>query len=86
MCNSQLKALLKKNLILMKRSPFTTACEIFFPIILMAILALVRSLFQFKDLFITVSDTDYLKNNTAFYRSKPSLDKTYYGLPINPGL
>jgi hypothetical protein len=86
MSNSQLKALLKKNLILMKRSAFITACEILFPMILMCLLALVINLFTIKDTFITVSDEEYIKNNTFFYMTVPPKDFKYRNLTVNPGL
>jgi len=88
MCNPQLKALLRKNFVLMKRNPFTTACEIFFPIILMILLAITKNLFHVNDSTITMTDEEYLKNNTFFYLSplSPFNQTTYQGLLINQGL
>ena len=45
----KLRALLKKNLLEMKRSIVSTLCEIFFPIILMALLYLLKTAFTIKD-------------------------------------
>ena len=86
MCNSQLKALMKKNLILMKRNLIATACEILFPIILMVLLALVRSLFKVTDSIITIPDDEYIKDNTALYVSNASNNLSKYGIKVNQGL
>ena len=45
----KLRALLKKNLLEMKRSIVSTLCEIFFPIILTALLYLLKTAFTIKD-------------------------------------
>ena len=42
---SKLRALIKKNLLVLKRNKITTLCEIFFPIILMLLMLLVRNSF-----------------------------------------
>jgi len=48
----QLKALLKKNLILMKRSCCATTCEIIFPMILMILLVLIRRAVKIEEVTI----------------------------------
>jgi hypothetical protein len=48
----QLKALLKKNLILMKRSCCATTCEIIFPMILMILLAMIRRAVKIEEVSI----------------------------------
>ena len=42
---SKLRGLIKKNLLILKRNKITTLCEIFFPIILMLFMYLVRDSF-----------------------------------------
>ena len=61
----QLGALMKKNLILMKRSCCATVCEIFFPMILMILLVLVRRAIKVKDHNEPIVDLDYLKTNST---------------------
>ena len=62
-----LKALLKKNLILMKRNIFITICEIFSPMILMFLVYVLRTAFKIE--YIMGDDEDYdrflIKNSTA---------------------
>ena len=45
----KLRALLKKNLLEMKRHIISTLCEILFPIILMALLYLLKTAFDIKN-------------------------------------
>ena len=45
---SKLNALLKKNLLEMRRNIFSTICEIFFPIILMLLLYWLKTIFEIK--------------------------------------
>ena len=87
----QLRALMTKNFILMKRNYCATACEVLFPIVLMVLLALVKSLFSVTDNVIDVSDKDFLLSNSSAYYSlqnitasgKPVLD--FYGLKTSNG-
>jgi hypothetical protein len=61
----QLGALMKKNLILMKRSCFATCCEIIFPIILMFLLVAIRRAVQ-TEIFIQPTDElDFMKTNST---------------------
>ena len=46
---SKLKALIKKNILVLKGNKGTTLCEIFFPIVLMAILLIIRKAFSIDD-------------------------------------
>ena len=72
-----LKALLKKNLIIMKRNIFVTICEVFSPMILMFLVYLLRTAFKIE--YLTGDDEDYfeflVKNSTALTN-----DYNIYGL------
>ena len=46
---SKLKALIKKNLLVLKRNKLTTSCEIFFPILLMIIMLAIRKAFTIDE-------------------------------------
>ena len=97
-----LQALMTKNFILMKRNCFATLCEILFPMILMILLALVKSIFKSTDRMIDVSDSDFLISNSSAYPSINYLSKmlsnssqnstnntsnySFYGLNVNSGL
>ncbi len=61
----QLGALMKKNFILMKRSCCATVCEIFFPIILMILLVLVRRAIKIEEYNVPIVDENYLKTNST---------------------
>lgn len=61
----QLGALINKNLILMKRSPVATLCEIFFPIILMILLVTLRKTIKITEYDDPILDRDYLKTNST---------------------
>jgi hypothetical protein len=61
----QLRALLKKNVILMKRNICSTLCEILFPIILMLVLVAVRNLIKVEENIFNYTDVGYLKNESA---------------------
>ena len=69
----QLQALIKKNLILMKRSWFATLCEIFFPILLMILLVLFRKLIEIVDYNDPIVDIDYLRTNSSLLISPSEL-------------
>ena len=47
--SSKLKALIKKNILVLKRNKGTTLCEIFFPVLLMAILLAIRKAFTIDE-------------------------------------
>ena len=61
----QLKALMKKNYILMKRSCCASICEIFFPIILMILISLVRRAITIKDYSFDGNELDFIKKNST---------------------
>lgn len=61
----QLGALMKKNLILMKRSCCATSCEIVFPIILMLLLVAVRRAIAVIEYNEPVVSTSYLRDNST---------------------
>ena len=78
----KLKALMTKNFILMKRNLFSTTCEVFFPIILMLLMVLIKSLFTVEDHKV-INDQEFLKNNTFAYPSNGS--SNLYGLNSSKG-
>lgn len=65
----QIKALLRKNVIIMKRSPCLTFCEIFFPIVLMILLVLVKNLVDYEHFSITSSNEQFIQTNSSYYPS-----------------
>ena len=65
----QLKALMNKNLIIMKRNLCATLCELLFPIILMILLVLVRKLIKVETNEFNDTDIDYLRNKSSFFLS-----------------
>ena len=71
----QLKALLKKNYILMKRSCFASLCEIFFPIILMLLISLVRRAIKVKEYSFDGNEIYFLRSNSTALVDFPSLIK-----------
>ena len=58
----QLSALMRKNLILMKRSYCYSCCEIFSPLILMLLMAMIRRAAKTIDYTYNFPDTAYFKN------------------------
>ena len=64
----KLKALIKKNLIVLKRNKGGTACEIFFPIFIMLLLSILRNAFA-----ITSYDYDEVEGNTENFIKRRSL-------------
>jgi len=65
--NWQLRALLNKNLIMMKRNPCVTVCELVFPLILMILVILVRRAFNIKEETINFGDDQFITNNSTAY-------------------
>ena len=63
----QLGALMKKNLILMKRGYISTLCEIFFPIILMILLVSLRKTIHIIDYNEPINDEDYPNDNEDWF-------------------
>jgi hypothetical protein len=63
----QLKSLMKKNFIMMKRNPCVACCEIFFPLILMIFIALIRRAFTIKETNLNFTDEEFIKNNATAY-------------------
>lgn len=63
----QLRALLNKNLIMMKRNKCVTVCELLFPLILMILIVLVRRAFKINEEIVNFSDKDFLANNATAY-------------------
>lgn len=61
----QLKSLMKKNYILMKRNCCASLCEIFFPIILMILISLVRRAIKVKDYTFDGEEIEFLKTNST---------------------
>ena len=75
-CN-HLKALLKKNWILFKRSPCASCCEIIAPIVFVIILALIRSVVDKS----SVKETSYITKSTEF-PPNPRLNPAWANIPI----
>jgi hypothetical protein len=61
----QLKALMKKNFILMKRSCCASICEIFFPVFLMLMISLIRRSIKKEELFLNETDEEFLRTNSS---------------------
>lgn len=61
----QLKALMKKNLILMRRSCCATCCEIIFPMILMILLVAIRRAVSVDDYIYNITDDSYFATNST---------------------
>ena len=75
---SHLKALLLKNWILFKRSPFTSCCEMLIPILLVILLVLMRSLISIDD----KAETSYIANSTNF-SANPVIPPQIYNIITN---
>jgi hypothetical protein len=73
----QLGALMRKNLILMKRSCFATCCEIIFPIILMILLVVIRRLVKIETWIEPVDDTDFMNTNSTAVVDLPEYQKIF---------
>ena len=95
--NWQLGALMKKNLILMKRSCCATSCEIFFPIILMMLMVTIRRAVKTEIYIQPTDEVDFMNtNSTAIIDNlelskimgvaKDSTDYKWNGLKIYPPL
>ena len=90
----KLRALIKKNLLIMKRNPCSTAFEILFPIALILLCYVIRLAFElekfyFKDEEIDI--TNYIQNTSVLYDSdysSPNLTEVNedLGLTILPAL
>jgi hypothetical protein len=61
----RLRALVKKNWILMKRNWLATICEIVFPMILMVLLILVRNIIPSDTKSIGLSDQNYIMDKSS---------------------
>ncbi len=61
----QFKALLNKNYILMKRSCCATLCEIFFPIILMIMISIIRRAIKIREYTFDGNELEFLKTNST---------------------
>ena len=94
---SKLKALIKKNLLVLKRNKGTTLCEILFPIALMLILLIIRKAFSIdkfefdkeeKDTenFIKIKSVANVDFTHPDINSTDNTTFTWYGLTILPSL
>ncbi len=94
----QLQALMRKNFILMKRNCCATLCEIFFPVILMLLLAVTKGLFKITDADLVATDEVFIKSNSSAYPSFNNLsalmstgnmtafsNQSFYGIPVRTG-
>lgn len=94
---SKLKALIKKNIIVLKRNKGTTFCEIFFPIALILLLLIIRKAFSIKEYDFETEDQTtenmiYQKSVANVDYTNPNINSTnnnsfiWYGLTILPSL
>ena len=95
--SSKLKALIKKNILVLKRNKGTTLCEIFFPIILMAIMLIIRKVFEIDEFEFdeeekTIENFIRQKSVVNVDFTNPGINTTdnitfsWYGLSILPAL
>ncbi len=95
--SSKLKALIKKNILVLKRNKGTTLCEIIFPILLMAIMLIIRKAFVIDE--FTFDEEEKTVENFIRQKSVANVDLTHpainttdnitfswYGLSILPAL
>jgi ATP-binding cassette subfamily A (ABC1) protein 3 len=98
---SKLKALMKKNLVILKRNVFSTIAEIVFPILLMIIILIVRKAFGIKKHYFDedeINDDKFTENRAVAYENfelskviPPTVDNPYpsyekwYGQPSSIG-
>ena len=95
--SSKLKALIKKNILVLKRNKGTTICEILFPIALMLILLIIRKAFsideyEFDKQEVTTENFIQQKSVANVDFTHPDINSTnnitfrWYGLTILPSL
>jgi len=66
----KLRALMKKNLLIMRRNPCSTAFEILFPIALILLCYIIRQAFQLEKFYFKEEETDiptYITNTSVYY-------------------
>ena len=86
----KLKALIKKNLLEMRRNMFSTLCEIFFPIILIFLLYWLKTVFEIETYEFEKEEgtlEDFIKNRSV--SNVDSFNQTsfnWYGMSILPNL
>jgi len=79
--NRQLRALIKKNLVLKKRNIGITICELIFPIVLILIVGIIKKAFPPDILTNIMTDEEFLKtNSTMIINNKTAGIDTKYGL------
>jgi hypothetical protein len=84
---NQLRALMRKNLILMKRSCCSTICEIIFPMILMILLVLVRRAVTIDEITYDPNQEDvYYRNYSTAIINPNNNSTTWDGLRIRTPL
>ena len=95
--SSKLKALIKKNILVLKRNKGTTLCEIFFPIILMAIMLIIRKVFEIDEFefdeeektienFISQKSVANVDFTNPGINTTDNITFSWYGLSILPAL
>ena len=95
--SSKLRALIKKNILVLKRNKGTTLCEILFPIILMVIMLIIRKAFvidefQFDEEDKTIENFIRQKSVANVDLTHPSINasdnitSSWYGFSILPAL
>ena len=84
---NQLKALVRKNLILMKRSCCSTVCEILFPMILMVLLILVRRAVKIDEITYEPAKEDiYYRNYSSAVLNPNTNEAAWNELRVRPPL
>ena len=63
--NRQLKALMKKNLVLKKRNCGVTVCELLFPMILVLLIGIIKQIFPLSILTNIMTESDFLRTNST---------------------
>ena len=91
----KLKALLKKNLLIMKRNICSTICEILFPIILILLLYLLKTVFDINNYYFEIEeiDTSTYAHKRSVFNEDPlpntqqfKFNISEYGMSILPAL
>ena len=87
----KLKALIKKNILEMKRNIFSTFCEIFFPIILMSLVLLLKSAFKVEKKTFELEEGNnynFMKKhsivNINFSSKKYDINEPWNGMSFYP--
>lgn len=81
----QLRALLRKNFILMKRNKCSTCCEIFFTIILMLFIVMIRKAVKPEEVILDPTQDDIFFKNYSLQLTN-NYTQTWNGMEGNNSL